>query len=87
MDTHDDNTHDDNTYSTTQNYIYNELDALAMSHPNFVNIWKHYIELKKTSLETTLETCKDNIENIRNLDMRDLSVVEINLLILLSTPT
>jgi hypothetical protein len=77
MDTHND------TYSITQN----DLDALAESHPNFVNIWKHYIELKKTSLETTLETCRKNIENIRTQDMRDLSAVEINLLILLSTPT
>jgi hypothetical protein len=64
--------------------IYSELDALITTHPNFVAIWKHYIELKKSSLETTIQTCKENIQNIQTPNINDLTVNNINILILLS---
>ena len=64
--------------------IYSELDSLVQSHPNFVTLWKHYIELKQKSLDTALEACRDNIANIISLDMKDLNAIEINLLISLS---
>ena len=48
--------------------IENLLNNNAASHPNLVSIWKRYLVIKKTNLETALTQCENMLENISRFD-------------------
>ena len=63
-----------------ENDIFERLNSYADSHPNFVNLWKDYIKVKKFNYLKSISNCDQMIENLETTE--DISVESIALLLL-----
>jgi hypothetical protein len=62
-------------------YIHSKLNTHETSHPNIIEIWREYIEIKKNSYMKALVDCDIMIRNIT--EHRDISPKTIMLLYML----
>ena len=49
------------------NDINQELNKIKGTHPRLVAFWKHYIYLKKSSLDESINNCLSQLKNINEI--------------------